>query len=149
MYLHNHAYMRSVQDKTPFETWYRKKPNVNNQCEFGAPIWILHQEQNRGHKFEPKFLQRIFKGFNDRNKAVKYFNLESQKILTSRCYCFLTLSDQPLLLNNGIKIEIAPDVLHEGESSGRNALQSDASGSNIQEWHSKRKCNDIIEPREL
>ena len=96
--------MRSVQDKTPFETWYGKKPNVNNLCEFGAPIWILHQGQNRGHKIEPKSLQRIFIGFNDRNKTVKYFNPEFQKILTLRCYHFLTLSDQPLPLDNVSKL---------------------------------------------
>ena len=149
MYLCNCAYTRSVQGKTPFETWYRKKPNINNLHEFGTPVWILYQGQNRGHKFEPKSLQRIFIGFNDRNKTVKYFNLESWKILTSRCYHFLTLSDQPLLLDNSIEIEIVPDVLCKGESSGRNVLQSDTSGSNIQEWHSKRKCNDIIESREL
>ena len=109
------------------ETWYGKKPNVNNLCEFGAPIWILHQKQNREHKFEPKSLQRIFIGFNDGNKTIKYFNSESWKILTLRCYHFLTLSDQSLPLDNGIKIEIVPDVLCKGESSGRNVPQSDAS----------------------
>ena len=137
-----------MHEKTPFETWYGEKPNVKHLREFGAPVWILRQGQNRGHKFEPKSLQKVLVGFDDGNKSVKYYNPESRKILTSRCYRFLTLSDQPLPLDDGIEIELAPDVLHEGESS-RNAPQSDASGSNVQERCYKRKGEYLVEPRQL
>ena len=65
-----------------------------------------------------------------------------------RCYHFLTLSDQPLPFEDSIKIELAPDVLCEGESN-RNALQSDASGSNVQDQCYKRKGEYLVEPRQL
>ena len=116
--------------------------------EFGAPVWILRQGQSRGHKLESKSLQKIFVGFDDGNKSVKYYNPEMHKILTSRCYRFLTLSDQPLPSVDGIEIELAPDVLREGESS-RNAPQSDALGSNVQERHSKRHSDDLVESRQI
>ena len=128
VYLQNWAYTKALKETTPFQIWTGGKPSVKHLREFRAPIWILRQGQNKGHKFEPKSLQKIFLGFDDGSKSVKYYNPETRKILTSRNYHFLTLSDKPLPQTNAIEIDITPDVLREGESSGT-ALKSDPSSN--------------------
>jgi hypothetical protein len=52
--------------------------------EFGTPVWILLQGQKEDQKMLPKSKQQIYVGFNDGVKAVKYYNAETCKILTSR-----------------------------------------------------------------
>ena len=62
----------------------------------------------------PKSKRRAFVGFEDGPKAIKYYNADSRKILTSRNYCFLT----PPTNSPPEEIVVAPDVLREGELRG-------------------------------
>jgi len=94
-YLCNRAHTRALDNMTPLEGWTGEKLNISHLWEFGTPVWILHQGLHKGHKYEPKLWQKIFIGFDNGLKSVKYYNAETQKILTSRNYHFLTLSDLP------------------------------------------------------
>jgi hypothetical protein len=54
-------------------------------------------------------------GYEDRSKSVNYYNVETRKILTSRNFRFLTLTE------NGTppeQIEVTPDQPLEGEMMG-------------------------------
>ena len=62
---------------------------------------------------ESKSRHRIFVGFDDRAKSIKYFNAETRKILTSRNIHFLNLTDQD---PSPEPIIIQPDTPCEGES---------------------------------
>ena len=53
-YVRNRAYTMSLKNKTPYEAWFKKKPNVSHLREFGAPVWILLQGQNVQRKMLPK-----------------------------------------------------------------------------------------------
>ena len=44
-YLCNCSAMHAIKDKTPYELWYGKKPDVSHLCKFSAPIWVLLQGQ--------------------------------------------------------------------------------------------------------
>jgi hypothetical protein len=115
-YLWNWAYT-CICKLMPYQAWTREKLDVSHLREFGAPIWILWQGAHIGHKLELKSRQRLFVGFDDGTKVVKYYSPESQKILISRNYHFLTLPDTPLAVTKGIEIHM-PDMQHEGEATG-------------------------------
>jgi hypothetical protein len=110
-YLQNRAYTRTLQDKTPYEAWFKKKPDMTHLREFGAPVWVLLQGQHVERKLLPRSKRRAYIGFEDGSQAVKYYNAETCKILTSRNFQFLNL---PTPSPEGIEVA-PPNVLLEGE----------------------------------
>src|ERR1700678_1646267 len=111
-YLRNRAHTTSLKDQTPYQKWFQTKPNVSHLREFGAPVWVLLQSQKVPRKMETKSRRRIFVGYDDGSKSIKYYNAETRKVLTSRNIRFLSLTDsepppEPMV--------ILPDGPREGE----------------------------------
>src|SRR6266700_4907956 len=100
---------------------FKKKPNVSHLREFGAPVWVLLQGQKVPRKMESKSRRRVFVGYDDGSKSVKYYNAETHKILTSRNYRFLSLTNDETPPE---PIAITPDAHGEGESEGITKLTS-------------------------
>lgn len=94
----------------------RKKPNIKGLREFGTPVWVLLQGQKITQKMMPKSERKIYVGYEDGPKAIKFYNAETRKILTTRNFRFLSLSEMKDPPPEGIVV--TPDVPHEGESRG-------------------------------
>jgi hypothetical protein len=114
-YIRNRSYTKPLQTLTPFQGWHKRKPDVSHLREFGAPVWILLQGQKETRKMLPKSKRQIYVGFDDGSKAVKYYNAETRKILTSRNFKHLTLTKRD---KTPEPITITPNARPEGESSG-------------------------------
>ena len=56
-YLRNQAYTKKLKGQTPYEKWFKKKPNISHLREFGAPVWVLLQGQKEPKKMETKSRQ--------------------------------------------------------------------------------------------
>ena len=95
-YVRNRAYTRVIEDRTPYEAWFKRKPEVSNLREFGAPVWVLIQGQKIPRKILSKSKRRVYVGSEDGPKAIKYYCAESRSILTSRNFRFLTPQDDAL-----------------------------------------------------
>lgn len=93
-YLHNHAFTKPLGNKTPYETWFKRRPDVSHLHEFGAPVWILLQGQKEPAKMQPKSHWCAYVSYEDGSKSVLYYNAETRKILKSCNYRFLTLPNQ-------------------------------------------------------
>ena len=100
------------------------KPDISHLQEFGAPIWILHQGQQHGHKLETLSCQNIFVGFEDGLKSVKYYKHETRKVLISQNYRFLTVTDNPIPTMEGIEIDLLEQ--HKGELEKETMPDQDA-----------------------
>jgi Reverse transcriptase (RNA-dependent DNA polymerase)/gag-polypeptide of LTR copia-type/Integrase core domain/GAG-pre-integrase domain len=114
-YLRNRVSTKRIKGQTPYERWFKKKPNVSHLREFGAPVWVLLQGQKVPRKMETKSRRRTFVGYDDGSKSIKYYNAETRKVLISRNIRFLTLtndetSPEPMVL--------LPDAPCEGEPEG-------------------------------
>ena len=115
-YVRNRTHTQALKGTTPYQIWEGVKPNVSHLREFGAPVWILRQGQQRGHKLETCSHQNIFVGFEDGSKSVKYYKHKTRKILISQNYHFLTLSDNPMPTETeGIEIDLLGNHHSEGE----------------------------------
>ena len=86
-YIRNRSYTRAIQGKTPIEAWTNIRPSVAHLQEFGIPIWILNEQQGLS-KLDPKSSKHIFVGFEDGPKAVKYYDVQTHRVKTSRNYIF-------------------------------------------------------------
>jgi len=73
------------------------------------------QGQKLPCKMMQKLQQKIFIGYDDGAKAVKYYNAETWKILTFRNFRFLALEEKG---SHDKEIMVAPDTLREGELEG-------------------------------
>jgi hypothetical protein len=146
----------------PYEGWNNIKPNVSNLREFGAPVWILLQGQKEERKMLPKSKRRVYIGYKDGVKAVKYYNVATCNILTSRNFRHINPSEKP---SSQEEIEVIPDTTcepdmtrephttHEGESTGSTPSGHDVPTHNL--GPKKRMRNeteediDINEPQKM
>jgi len=82
-YIRNRSFTTSLQGSTPYQAWHDKKPDIRHLREFGAPIWILLQGQKIPQKMLPKSTHKAYVGHDDGSGTVKYYNVETRRILTS------------------------------------------------------------------
>jgi hypothetical protein len=130
----------------------RKKPNVSHLREFGAPIWILSQGQNEDQKMLPKSKRKIYLGFDNGSNAIKYYNAETCKVLTSHNFHHL---NPPKMITPPELIQITPHLQHEGEFGEDMPLQG---VKNSDQLNGPAKCKrkrieepnfNIDEPRKM
>jgi hypothetical protein len=97
---------------------------------------------------ESKSRWRVFVGYNNESKSIKYYNVETCKILTSQNFCFLSLTSndtppEPMV--------IIPDVPGEGDFKGSMQLKSGNNCNSLkwkwskeeepqEKWHTRGIC---------
>ena len=59
-------------------------------CEFRTSVWILLQGQKVQQKMLPKSEHRVYVGYNEGNKSIKYYVLATRNILVLRNFHFLS-----------------------------------------------------------
>ena len=86
-YLHNSSPVSSLPDKTPYECWYRRKPDVSNLKVFGS-ICFVHTPDSFRQKLDPKSAKGILVGYPLDTKGYKIYNIESKKFIRSKDVLF-------------------------------------------------------------
>ena len=72
-YVLNHVLIRPNLNKTPYELWKGRKPNIGYFRVFGCKCFILNTKDNLG-KFDSKSDISIFLGYSTTSKAYRVFN---------------------------------------------------------------------------
>ena len=72
-YILNRVLIRSSLNKTPYELWKNKKPNISYFKVFGSKCFIFNTKDNLG-KFAAKSNVGIFLGYSSSSKAYRVFN---------------------------------------------------------------------------
>lgn len=78
----NRVYLRPNTNKTPYELWMGKKPNLSYFRVFGSPCYILRDRELLG-KFDIRSDEGIFLGYSQHSRAFRVFNLSSPKVMES------------------------------------------------------------------
>ena len=91
-YLKNRSPTKALQGKTPFEAWYRKKPNVEHLKVFGCKAYA-HIPKDERHKFDSKARKCVLLGYDDFTKGYRLYDNENKKIVYSRDVRFDEQSD--------------------------------------------------------
>ena len=118
-YLRNLSFTRSIPNATPYQLWYGRKPNVAHLREFGTPVWILLQGQKVQRKMLPKSERRVYVGYDEGNKSVKYYVPATRNILVSRNFRFLSPAEpsqtEDIVVGPRSPLEEALTPLSQGE----------------------------------
>ena len=72
-YIQNRILINKLHNKTPYELYYHKIPNLNYLKVFGCKVHILNTKDYLG-KFTPKSNQGIFLGYSSTNRAFRVYN---------------------------------------------------------------------------
>ncbi|KAL7284387.1 hypothetical protein ACG7TL_001677 [Trametes sanguinea] len=87
VYLKNRAPTRALPNKTPFEAFWGRKPDVSHLREFGATCWVLRQDTGV-HKLMRKSRPCHFIGFSEESRAYRLYDPATGQIITSRNVVF-------------------------------------------------------------
>jgi hypothetical protein len=72
-YVINRTIIRNTLNKTPYELWNNRKPNIGYFKVFGCKCFVLNDRDNLG-KFDAKSDEGIFLGYSTKSKAYRVFN---------------------------------------------------------------------------
>ena len=75
----NRVLIRPSLDKTPYELWKNKKPNISYFKVFGSKCFILNTKDNFG-KFDAKSSVGIFLGYSLSSEAYRVFNKKTMVV---------------------------------------------------------------------
>lgn len=82
VYLKNRSIV-SGAEKTPFELWYGKKPDLSHIRLFGSKV-MMHVPKEKRFKWDKKAMQHILVGYGEDIKGYRLYNPHKKTIVTSR-----------------------------------------------------------------
>nr|GAT46246.1 predicted protein [Mycena chlorophos] len=91
-------------DKTPYEGFWKRKPDVSNLQEFGASCWVLIQGE-KPPKIGARSEAYQFVGLSEDAAAWHYWVPKTRKILRSRNIVFPEIPDTPPEVEDPIRVE--------------------------------------------
>ena len=82
IYLSNHSPTRSIQGKTPQQTWSKKNPIVSHLHVFGSIVYAHVLDQERS-KLDDKSKKYVFIGYDPCFKVYKLYSPSNGKVIVS------------------------------------------------------------------
>jgi len=75
-YVQNRIYIRPILEKTAYELFKGRRPNISHFHQFGCTCYILNNKLYL-EKFHAKVQREIFLGYSERSKAYRVYNSET------------------------------------------------------------------------
>ena len=89
-----HSRASPEENKTPFELWFGKKPNLSHLRIFGSDAYV-HVPDCKRTKFEPKSTKCHLVGYCEAQKAFRLWDSVEKKVTISRDVIFHELTVEP------------------------------------------------------
>lgn len=83
VYLKNRSVTASLENKTPYEVWYQRKPDLSHLRLFGSPV-MVHIPKERRLKWDKKAEQYILIGYSDNIKGYRVYDPKKNVITVKR-----------------------------------------------------------------
>lgn len=128
VYLRNRSSVSGL-DKTPFEIWHGKKPDVSNIRIFGSKAMALIPKEKR-LKWDKKSKRMILVGFSDHIKGYRLYDPEEKKIIVSRDVVIeetMVKSKVPVCEIKESSVSVGADIPKEVESCEADEISSNCS----------------------
>ena len=121
VYIRNRSPTVSCGNKTPFECWFQKKPDVSHMRVFGS-LCFVHIPDSQRQKLDAKSYKGILVGYPEGTKGYKIYNLSSGKFVKTRNVIFdennFHTFDMPVpKVDEIINVILPPDDLYSEPES--------------------------------
>lgn len=142
-YVRNRSPLKSSENKTPWERFFQKKPDVSHMRVFGATAYVQVPQKHR-QKLDPTSKKGIFIGYEANSKAYRVLLDESRKIVVSRDVIFDEEKD--IVNSSGDAKEIA---VHNEEHTLEDNIDNkerpqNTAGSSVRQQRGTRDDADIL-----
>ena len=88
VYILNRIYSSTaLEEKTPYEMWYKKKPNLAHIRIFGSTVFV-HVPKDERAKFDPTGIKCVLVGYCETQKAFRLWDPSARKVRISRDVLF-------------------------------------------------------------
>lgn len=87
VYIRNRCPTRKLGDKTPYEVWFGRKPNIQHLRTFGSFAVALNKG-NKGNKFKAKGENYIMVGYSNEAKAYRLYDKANNRVVERRDVIF-------------------------------------------------------------
>jgi len=124
-YIRNRSPTAVLTEMTPEEAWTGHKPDVTHLREFGVDVWIMMEGERA--KMDAKAVKRIFVGFDDGQKAIRYYSPGSHFVATSRNFYFM----KAVLADNQGNVSLPTPGVQGTPIEGENNMKSIESSPEI------------------
>ncbi|KAH9728331.1 Integrase catalytic domain-containing protein [Citrus sinensis] len=147
-YVLNRMLIRPNLNKTPYELWKDRKPNIGYFKVFGCKCFVLNTKDNLG-KFDPKSDVGIFLGYSNSRKAYRVYNKrtlvveesmhvifdESNPSSTERVVVDDNAEEEQQEEASNDNQEVAPHGIQEEHHEETNAEQNEGTSQTLpKEW---------------
>lgn len=82
-FVRNRCITKILTDKTPYELWYGKRPNVKHIRIFGEVAYMLDKTPGKG-KLEPRGIRCIFLGYDESSRGYREWVPSKQRVTTTQ-----------------------------------------------------------------
>ena len=100
-YTQNRCMINKQLNKTPYEIWERRKPNISHFHIFGCKCFVHNNGKDQLQTFQAKADEAIFLGYSTTSKAFRVFNKRSLVVEES---IHVVFNESPGSLNSGVDI---------------------------------------------
>ncbi|KAJ0176972.1 hypothetical protein K1T71_006981 [Dendrolimus kikuchii] len=83
VYLRNRSIAAGLNNKTPYELWMNKKPDLSHIWIFGSQV-MVHIPKEKRLKWDMKAIKGILVGYADNIKGYRIYDLQKKCIIISR-----------------------------------------------------------------
>lgn len=152
VFIRNRAPTMALKDETPYERWYKKKPNVGYFKTFGCDVVCLNKGPKiKSGKFIPKGNKLKFVGYNETKKGYRLYNPRLKVVISSRDVIFFEESFENKIISNdeeyfyfdisksttdNFNTDRISDEMSSNNSNNQNPCNTDRnSGENIDAYH--------------
>ena len=135
-YLINRSPTKTLDDKTPFEAWFDKKPCVKHLKVFGC-VAYSHVSKDQRKKLDPKAKKCIFLGYAAQRKGYRLYDVKTSSVIHSRDVVFNESS-------RGIESEQEENQLIQVES----LPETEAEESEIEEDSDQQGMSEETQPQD-
>ena len=144
----NRVLIRPNLNKTPYELWKDRKPNIGYFKVFGCKCFVLNTKDNLG-KFDPKSDVGIFLGYSNSSKAYRVYNKRTLAVEESMHVTFDETnpsSTEKVVVDDNAEEEqqegtsndnqeVAPHGIQEEHHEETNAQQNEGTSQTLpKEW---------------
>jgi len=92
-YVLNRCISKQLNNISPYEAWYNKKPTLNHLRIFGSDAYV-HVPKEQRRKFDKKSNHTLLVGYTETSKNYKLWNPHKRKMITSRNVIFNEISEK-------------------------------------------------------
>ncbi|XP_024081556.1 uncharacterized protein LOC106664782 [Cimex lectularius] len=136
VYLNNRSPTKSLSNKTPYEAWYSRKPNLRFLKIFGCEAMVQVPKERR-RKWDPRSEKMIFVGYCQNTKGYRLIDPVTKKVTISRDVIFL----EEKMINNS-ELQNIKDIYHSPDIHNEEEIVSDDEQEITQDNQSE-ECHEI------